>query len=109
MSVDNLTCETCGEVFKDTATYWRHVGEAHRPDASLEPPEAEAEPAGNRAQRRAADQAERGQQPAQKRRPADAPRTEEPTGEVVHESGASGAPSGGQQDGRQGDQQGIRY
>ena len=62
----------------------------------------------NREQRRAAGHRQ-DDQDAAKHTPADAPREERPQGEVVENAGGSGAPSGGQVDGRQGDQQGIKY
>lgn len=62
----------------------------------------------NREQRRAAEHGDLGQG-SPKYKPSDAPREERPQGEVVEDAGGSGAPSGGQQDGRQGDQQGIKY
>jgi hypothetical protein len=40
---------------------------------------------------------------------SDAPREDEPRGEVVPDKGGSGAPQGGRIDGRHGDQEGIRY
>jgi hypothetical protein len=40
---------------------------------------------------------------------SEAPREEEPRGEVVADKGGSGAPQGGRIDGRHGDQEGIRY
>ena len=62
----------------------------------------------NREQRRAAEHGDKAQD-ADKHKPSDAPREERPQGEVVEDAGGSGAPSGGQVDGRQGDQQGIKY
>lgn len=63
----------------------------------------------NREQRRAAEHGRDARQADQKRRPEDAPEEEMPLGETRRDVGGAGAPSGGQRDGRQGDQQGIRY
>lgn len=62
----------------------------------------------NREQRRAAEQGKDDEALAQKRRPSDAPREEIPLGETVTDTEGGGAPSGGQINGRQGDQQGMR-
>jgi hypothetical protein len=40
---------------------------------------------------------------------SDAPREEEPRGQVVADKGGSGAPQGGRIDGRHGEQEGTRY
>ena len=58
-------------------------------------------------ERRAANKSRRDHRPGVDR--SDAPREEQPRGEVVPDKGGSGAPQGGQIDGRQGEQEGIRY
>lgn len=62
----------------------------------------------NREQRRAAEHGNGDEDLTQKRRPKDAPREEMALGESVTDTEGGGAPSGGQINGRQGDQQGMR-